>query len=135
MFENEQTLHRFMTESAEGQFHDNYEKAVEHIKSEFGKKYPMIIDDKEIKTSQTVVHTSPIDTRIVLGYLPSGSVGHVRQAIAAAKKAFEVWRELDWQNRVKIFKSIGDIMSQRKFELAAWISYENGKNRYEAIGD
>lgn len=124
-----------MTESAEGQFHDNYEKAVEHIKSEFGKKYPMIIDGKEIKTSQTVVHTSPIDTRIVLGYLPSGSVGHVRQAIAAAKKAFEVWRELDWQNRVKIFKSIGNIMSQRKFELAAWISYENGKNRYEAIGD
>ena len=26
-------------------------------------------------------------------------------------------------------------MIRRKFELAAWISYENGKNRYEAIGD
>ena len=26
-------------------------------------------------------------------------------------------------------------MSRRKFELAAWLSYENGKNRYEAIGD
>ena len=28
-----------------------------------------------------------------------------------------------------------DIMAHRKFELAAWVSYENGKNRYEAIAD
>ena len=27
------------------------------------------------------------------------------------------------------------MISERKFELAAWISYENGKNRYEAIAD
>jgi 1-pyrroline-5-carboxylate dehydrogenase len=26
-------------------------------------------------------------------------------------------------------------MADRKFELAAWVSYENGKNRYEAIAD
>jgi 1-pyrroline-5-carboxylate dehydrogenase len=26
-------------------------------------------------------------------------------------------------------------MSEKKFDLAAWVSYENGKNRYEAIGD
>ena len=29
----------------------------------------------------------------------------------------------------------GDLISKRKFELGAWISYENGKNRYEAIAD
>ncbi|HEX2615854.1 MAG TPA: aldehyde dehydrogenase family protein, partial [Nitrososphaera sp.] len=57
------------------------------------------------------------------------------QAIAAAKKAFESWGRSGWQERVKICRAAADIMSQRKFELAAWISYENGKNRYEAIGD
>ncbi len=124
-----------MIEKAEGQFHDRYEKAQEQIRSEFGKKYPMVIGGKEIKTSQTIRHISPIDTRIVLGHLPSGSTIHVRQAIAAAKKAFESWGKIGWQERVRLFMRAADIMSQCKFELAAWISYENGKNRYESIGD
>lgn len=124
-----------MIEKAEGQFHDRYEKAQEQIRSEFGKKYPMVIGGKEIKASQTIRHISPIDTRIVLGHLPSGSTIHVRQAIAAAKKAFESWGKTGWQERVRLFRRAADIMSQCKFELAAWISYENGKNRYESIGD
>ncbi len=135
MFENEHTFHKFMTEKAEGQFHDRYEKALEQVRSEFGRKFPMVIGGKEVKTSQTIAHTSPADTRIVLGYAPSGSTSHVRQAIAAAKKAFEIWSKAPWQERVNIFRAAADIMSQRKFELAAWISYENGKNRYESIGD
>ncbi|HXV45319.1 MAG TPA: aldehyde dehydrogenase family protein [Nitrososphaera sp.] len=135
MFENEHTVHRFMVEKGEGQFHDRYERALEQVRSEFGRKYPMIIGGREARTSSTVAQTSPIDTRIVLGYLPVGGADHVRQAVAAAKKAFESWGRTGYQERVRVCRSAADIMSQRKFELAAWISYENGKNRYEAIAD
>jgi 1-pyrroline-5-carboxylate dehydrogenase len=124
-----------MIEKTEGQFHDKYEKALEQIRSEFGKRYSMVIGGKEVKTPQTIRHTSPVDTRIVLGHLPNGSTIHVRQAITAAKKAFESWSKIAWQDRVRLFRRAADIMSRRKFELAAWISYENGKNRYESIGD
>jgi 1-pyrroline-5-carboxylate dehydrogenase len=135
MFQNENTITKFMTEKAEGQFHDSYERAVEQVRSEFGKRYSMIIGGKEVRTSETVAHSSPIDTRIVLGHLPSGGRQHVRQAIAAAKKAFTSWGKADYRERVRICRAAADIMSERKFELAAWISYENGKNRYEAIAD
>ena len=135
MFENEHTLRRFMTEKAEGALHDRFERALEQARSEFGRKYSMIIGGREVKTAATVPHASPIDTRLVLGRLPSGSSQHARQAVAAAKKAFESWGRSDWRDRIKIFRAAADIMSQRKFELAAWIMYENGKNRYEAIGD
>lgn len=135
MFENEHTLRRFMTERAEGQFHDRYERALEQVRKEFGRKYPMIIGGKEVRTSSTVAETSPIDTRTVLGHLPVGSASHAKQAIAAAKKAFSDWSRTPYKERVRICKSAADIMTQRKFELAAWISYENGKNRYEAIAD
>jgi len=135
MFENEHTVRRFMMEKGEGQFHDRYERALEQVKSEFGKKYPIIIGGKEVRTASTLAHSSPIDTRLVLGYLPAGGAGHVRQAVAAAKKAFESWGRTSYQERVRICRSAADIMCQRKFELAAWISYENGKNRYEAIAD
>jgi 1-pyrroline-5-carboxylate dehydrogenase len=70
MFENEHTVRRFMTEKAEGQFHDRYERALEQVRSEFGRKYSMIIGGKKVRTPSTVVQTSPIDTRIVLGHLP-----------------------------------------------------------------
>ncbi len=139
MFENEHTLHQFFVEKAEGQFHDRYERALEAARSEFGKKYSMIIGGRQVVTAKTVPHVSPIDTRLVLGYMPVGSITHARQAIASAKKAFEKeqngWGKTEWQERVKIFRKAADIMSERKFELAAWVSYENGKNRYEAIGD
>jgi 1-pyrroline-5-carboxylate dehydrogenase len=124
-----------MTGKAEGQFHDKYERALEQARSEFGRKYAMVIGGREVRTSQAVAHRSPLDTRIVLGHLPAGNSTHVKQAIAAAKKAFESWGRSGWQERVKICRAAADIMSQRKFELAAWISFENGKNRYEAIGD
>ncbi len=135
MFENEHTVRRFMAEKAEGQFHDRYERALEHVRTEFGRKYAMIIDGREVRTATTSPHMSPIDTRILLGHLPVGNASHVRQAVAAAKKAFESWGRTNYQERVRICRSAADIMSQRKFELAAWISYENGKNRYEAIAD
>ncbi len=135
MFENENTLHRFMTEKAEGEFHDRYERALEQVRSEFGRRYPMIIGGKEVRTTETIAEPSPIDTRIVLGHLPRGGSWHTRQAIAAANKAFASWGRTDYRGRVKICRAAADIMSERKFELAAWISYENGKNRYEAIAD
>lgn len=137
MFENEHTLRRFLAEKAEGQFHDRYERALEAARSEFGKKYSMVIGGKQVLTAKTAPHASPIDTRVVLGHMPVGTAAHARQAIASAKKAFEEegWGKSHWQERVKIFRKAADLMSERKFELAAWVSYENGKNRYEAIGD
>jgi len=124
-----------MTERAEGQFHDRYERALEQVRKEFGKIYSMVIAGKEVRTPVTVTHSSPIDTRIVLGQLPVAGASHVRNAVAAAKKAFESWGKTGYKERMRVCRAAADIMSQRKFELAAWISYENGKNRYEAIAD
>lgn len=135
MFASEQTLHSFMKEKAEGQFHDCYEKALEQVRLEFGKSYTMVIGGMEVETRGTVVHTSPIDTRIVLGHMPMGGIGHVRQAIAAAKKAFKHWGMTDYRRRVQICRAAAVILANRKFEFAAWVSYENGKNRYEALSD
>jgi 1-pyrroline-5-carboxylate dehydrogenase len=138
MFENEHTLRKFLVEKAEGQFHDRYERALEAARSDFGKKYPMMIGGRQIMAAKMVPHTSPIDTRVVLGHMPAGTATHARQAIASAKKAFEEedgWSKRGWPERVKVFRKAADVMSERKFELAAWVSYENGKNRYEAIGD
>lgn len=124
-----------MTEKGEGEFHDSYERALEHVRSEFGKRYPIIIGGKEVKTTKTVPQSSPIDTRIMLGHISNGGASHARQGVAAAKRAFSSWGRTDYRERTRTCRAAADIMSQRKFELAAWVSFENGKNRYEAIAD
>src|ERR687888_2397321 len=134
-YNNENTFSKMMVSKTENLFHNEYEEAIESIKSQFGKRYAMIIGGQYINSSQRFVHTSPIDTRILLAYLPNGSAKHAKQAIMAAKKAFESWSRTYYKQRIEICKNAADIMSSRKFELAAWLSYENGKNRYEAVGD
>ena len=134
-YENENTFNKLMMLKGEEAFHNKYEDALENIKSQFGRRYTMIINGKHLNTIETFVHTSPIDTRIILGYFPSGSAKHVQQAVNAAKKAFESWGKTHYRQRIDICRTIAEIMSRRKFELAAWLSYENGKNRYEAIAD
>lgn len=95
----------------------------------------MLIDGRPVKSTKWFSHISPIDTRIILGYFPKGDLRHVYRAIAAANKAFENWRQTKYQDRLRIFRAAVDSIIERKFELSAWITFENGKNRYEAVAD
>ena len=135
MFESEHTIRRFLSERGEGEFHDRYERALEQARSEFGKRLTMVIGGKGVKTSRSLPHSSPIDKRLILALVPVGTARNVKDAITSAKKAFPIWAGTDFRERVRICRSAADIMSERKFDLAAWISLENGKNRYESIGD
>ncbi len=135
VFKNEDTFQTFLDRNQENQFHTLYEKAVKLVSSEFGKTYPVIIDGKKIYTSQTVIRTSPTDRRITLGHMQKANSTHAKKAIRAAMDAFEEWSTIDYKKRVKLFRKIGNILKKRKFELSAWLTFENGKNRYESIAD
>ena len=58
-----------------------------------------------------------------------------KNAISSAKNAFEKWCNTSYQKRTKIFRNCADIFSSRKFFLAAMMTFENGKNRIESMGD
>ncbi|HEY2952783.1 MAG TPA: aldehyde dehydrogenase family protein, partial [Verrucomicrobiae bacterium] len=60
---------------------------------------------------------------------------HARQAIAAARAAGGVWRELGWQSRVSFLRKAAELMQRHQFELAALLCLEVGKNRFEAIAE
>lgn len=135
MFENEFTLFKTLMHKGEETFDAKYEDAVLRVKEELGKTYPMIIDGKRVTSGGAFAVLSPIDTRIAVAHFPIGKEEHAKSAIAAARKAFQQWSGTDYRERVKIFRKAADIMSQRKYELSGLLSFENGKNRYEAIGD
>jgi len=60
---------------------------------------------------------------------------NTNDAISGAKNSFEKWSNTSYQKRMEIFRECADVFSKQKFFLAALMTFENGKNRIEAMGD
>src|SRR6202040_479487 len=58
-----------------------------------------------------------------------------RDAIAAATAAYPAWRARGWRDRVVLMKKVAGVIRARRWELAALMGYEAGKNRLECVGD
>jgi len=134
-FENEYTWGKAISSNSTDNFHADFEKAIDEVKKELGKKYPIIINGKEIYSDNCFTASSPSDTRISVAEFPKATVDDTKNAISSAKNAFEKWSNTPFQKRVEIFRDCADSFSRRKFFLAAIMTFENGKNRIESMGD
>ncbi|HET8572093.1 MAG TPA: aldehyde dehydrogenase family protein [Candidatus Limnocylindria bacterium] len=112
-----------------------FDAAVEKVRGELGRSYPMLIGAEERHGAQDFEDRSPIDTEIVVSRFPVGTRQDVQDAIAAARKAFPAWRDLGWKKRIEIMRRAADIISAHQFEYAALMTFEVGKNRLESLGD
>jgi 1-pyrroline-5-carboxylate dehydrogenase len=113
-----------------------FDEAVERVRKDLGRTYPNLIGGREVPAKESFPDTSPADTRLLLGRFASGTRDDARAAIAAARKAYEtVWRDLPWPERVAHIRKVAAVIERRRFELAALLSMEVGKNRLEAMGD
>ena len=135
MFKNEYSWGTAVKENTTDEFHQKFDTALNEVKNDLGKDYPIIINGKKIHLSEKYEVKSPADTNIILGRISNCSKVEIKQAVDASKVAFEEWRSTQYQSRAKVFKECADSFSSKKFYLAALLSIENGKNRYEAIGD
>ncbi len=134
-FENEYTWGNAVNSNSIDTFHEEFDKAINKVKKELGKKYPIIINGKEIHSDNCFTAKSPSDTRISVAEFPKASVDDTKNAIFSAKNAFEKWSNTPYQKRVEIFRNCADIFSKKKFFLATVMIFENGKNRIESMGD
>src|SRR6266571_8013273 len=124
-FRNERTWQNAVELGKTEEFHAHYEAAVDKVRAEFGAKHPMIVGGQEVCA----------DTTLVLGHFQKGTRAHAKQAIDAAKAAFPGWAATPHGERVSIVQRAADLIAVRKFAYAALMSFENGKNRYEAMAD
>ena len=134
-FKNEFTYRNFLESGKESEFDLLFDKAVEKVKIEIiGKKFPLIINGEEIYLQNEIVEHSPIDGT-VLGIFQKGSKSETIAAIESASKAFEEWSQTDYKKRATIFKNTTQKLREQKFEFSAILSMENGKTRYESMGE
>ena len=115
--------------------HGEYEAALESIAREFGESHPMYINGNAITADQEFEVVSPVDRSISIGRFQQGTGQAAVAAIEAARSGFPSWSSTDWAVRADIIDRVADRLEEEMFSLAALITYESGKNRYEALAE
>jgi 1-pyrroline-5-carboxylate dehydrogenase len=109
--------------------------AISKVRAELGREYDMVIGEKLIKTTEKIKSVNPAKPSEVVGVFQSAGKEHVEPAIQAALAAFETWKRTTVQQRAALVHNVAAILRERKFEFAAWMVFEVGKNWAEADAD
>ncbi len=101
------------------------------------KKFKNFINGKwlEAKSGKTFENRNPANWDEVLGTFPKSGKEDVDAAVNAARKAFDSWRLMPAPKRGDILRKVGDLMVERKEELARQMTQEMGKVLAETRGD
>ncbi|MGH9867832.1 MAG: L-glutamate gamma-semialdehyde dehydrogenase [Candidatus Polarisedimenticolia bacterium] len=111
------------------------EEALAQVHSMFGKRYQQVIGGERYTSAEFFPSLNPSRKSEVLGYFGKATQEQAEQAMQAALKAFETWRDVPAQQRADLVFRSAAIMRRRKHELAAWMVHEVGKSWAEADGD
>ena len=111
--------------------------ALEKVKSELGREYPIVINGEKITLDSKFQSYNPANKTEVVGVFSEvdDDTTLVEKAIDAAWEAFKTWRNVPAAERAEYLFKIADVMRKRKHELSAWMVYEVAKTWPEADGD
>ena len=78
---------------------------------------------------------NPADTRDLIGQFPLSNHLDVDAAVQSAKRGFAQWRATPAPARGDVLRKVGDLLTQRKEEIADLMTREMGKPLTETRGD
>lgn len=89
----------------------------------------------EPSTGEYTENRNPANKDDLIGLYASSSSEDVNKAVEAAKEAYKKWRLIPAPRRGDVLKKVGDIMTERKNEIAFEMTREMGKVIAETKGD
>lgn len=90
---------------------------------------------RDAASGDTFEVSNPADPSDTIGHFPDSAPADVDQAVTAARHAFDDWRQTPAPDRGKILRAAGDLLSERKAEIARSMTREMGKPFFETKGD
>jgi aldehyde dehydrogenase (NAD+) len=78
---------------------------------------------------------SPADFSDKIGSFPSSGPADIDAAVNAARTAFASWSSRPAPDRGKVMRSLGDVLTERKTDIARAMTHEMGKPLEETKGD
>lgn len=119
----------------DGTVQQEYRSALAQVESQLGLDSPLIIGGEQVTTGNWIESHDPGQKDRLLGRAAAAGVSEIEKAFDAANDAFHVWSAFSMEDRARALMRLSAVMKRRKFELAAWLTFEAGKNWAEADGD
>lgn len=94
-----------------------------------------VINNKEVRVSNTWDRVNPSNTQQVVGRIAMASKQEAESAMQAAHAAYATWKKTPADQRAAMVDRLADIMQRDKFKLIATQVFEVGKPWAEADGD
>ncbi len=110
-------------------------EALDQVRKELGREYDVVVGGKRLKTSEKFISHNPAKTDQVVGIFPKATVELADQAVQKAEEAFQSWSQTSAETRAGVLLRTAEILRERKFTYAAWMTYEVGKSWAEADAD
>jgi 1-pyrroline-5-carboxylate dehydrogenase len=111
------------------------ERALEQVRSAFGREYPLRIGAEWISTGDKLISVNPSNPKQTVGVHHRASAGLANRAVESACSAFPEWSRTPAEERVRMLLDTARILRSRKLEFDAWLVYEAGKTWPEAEAD
>ena len=98
------------------------------------KTYLNLINGKWIKSGsgKTFADINPANSGEVVGFFQESTPSDLEKAVSSAATAFDKWRLSSLAEREQIFRKAAVIMEEKKEELAAELTREEGKTLDES---
>ena len=98
---------------------DSFVQALADVKGKLGKTYPLNINGKDVLTDDMIDSVNPAQPDQVIGKICQAGTQEIEQAIAAAQKAFETWRNVPAKERADVLTRTAKILERRIYEICA----------------
>lgn len=109
--------------------------ALEEVKSELGRSYPLIIGGTKIYGDATFTSINPAQPDQVVGRFVRATVEQANEAVQAAAETFATWKHVPAEERAGYLFAAADLLRQRRYLINAWMIYEVSKTWIEADAD
>src|SRR3954463_11899954 len=109
--------------------------ALEKVKGELGREYPLVIGGERINTGDTLDSINPANRAQVVGKFHKATKDLAGKAVETAAEAFKTWRYVPAAERAELLFRTAALLRERKHEFSSWMIYEVAKTWPEADGD
>jgi 1-pyrroline-5-carboxylate dehydrogenase len=88
--------------------------ALEKVKSELGREYPLVIAGERITTDAKLDSINPANRTQVVGRFQKATKELANRAVESANDAFQTWRNTSPQKRADLLFRVAAILRERK---------------------
>ena len=112
-----------------------FPEAIKQVRSMLGRRYPLLIGGKEVRTEDTLASVNPANPSEVVGHVYQAGREQIDLAVMRSNEVFPTWRDTSPHDRANFVFRAADIARKRIYNLAAWQVLEVGKQWDQAYGD